>query len=50
MGNGLFERYKDQVEKADEILGYSIKTLCLEEFDRKIKPDSIYTACAFCGL
>ncbi|WP_160138425.1 ACP S-malonyltransferase [Chryseobacterium sp. c4a] len=29
MGKGLFEEFPDIMEKADEILGYSIKELCL---------------------
>jgi malonyl CoA-acyl carrier protein transacylase len=31
MGKDLFDRYSDQMAEADEILGYSIKTLCLED-------------------
>ncbi|WP_202128721.1 ACP S-malonyltransferase [Paenibacillus dendrobii] len=30
MGEGLFEAFPDLVEKADTILGYSIRTLCLD--------------------
>ncbi|AHC73594.1 ptzL [Candidatus Endolissoclinum faulkneri L5] len=30
MGKNLFDRYPDYVAEADDILGYSIKTLCLE--------------------
>ncbi len=33
MGEGLFEKYADLTAKADEILGYSIKELCLEDAD-----------------
>ncbi|AJG79665.1 MULTISPECIES: ACP S-malonyltransferase [Bacillus cereus group] len=31
MGAFLFDKYKELTEKSDEILGYSIKTLCLED-------------------
>jgi malonyl CoA-acyl carrier protein transacylase len=31
MGGDLFDRYKELVDKADSILGYSIKELCLED-------------------
>ncbi len=31
MGLGLFERFKEQVATANEILGYSIENLCLED-------------------
>lgn len=31
MGEGLFDLYPELVAQADEILGYSIKTLCLED-------------------
>ena len=31
MGAELFKRYPQLVEQADEVLGYSIKTLCLED-------------------
>ncbi|WNO11548.1 ACP S-malonyltransferase [Teredinibacter sp. KSP-S5-2] len=31
MGEGLFDQYPDLVKKADKILGYSIKELCLQD-------------------
>lgn len=31
MGASLFDQFPDLIEKADRILGYSIKTLCLED-------------------
>jgi trans-AT polyketide synthase/acyltransferase/oxidoreductase domain-containing protein len=31
MGQGLFDEFKELTKKADEILGYSIKQLCLED-------------------
>jgi malonyl CoA-acyl carrier protein transacylase len=31
MGSGLFDRYPDWTAQADEILGYSIRELCLED-------------------
>ena len=31
MGKGLFERYRVHVEEADDILGYSIENLCINE-------------------
>ena len=33
MGEGLFEKYPELVEKADDILGFSLKSLCLEDPD-----------------
>lgn len=36
MGQALFDDFKDLTEKADRILGYSIKELCLENPDRKL--------------
>lgn len=30
MGSGLFDEFKELTDQADEILGYSIKRLCLE--------------------
>ncbi len=33
MGEGLFDSYPELVEQTDAILGYSIKTLCLEDPD-----------------
>jgi malonyl CoA-acyl carrier protein transacylase len=34
MGMGLFDEFKIYTEQADEILGYSIKKLCLEDPDK----------------
>jgi malonyl CoA-acyl carrier protein transacylase len=34
MGNALFDAFPEYVAKADAILGYSIKTLCLEDQDQ----------------
>ena len=36
MGEGLFEKYADLTAKADDILGYSIKALCLEDADENL--------------
>jgi trans-AT polyketide synthase/acyltransferase/oxidoreductase domain-containing protein len=36
MGRGLFEKYREQVATADQILGYSIEALCLEDRDRRL--------------
>lgn len=36
MGDGLFDKYPDLVEKADAILGYSIKELCLSDPRREL--------------
>lgn len=33
MGGELFDEYQSLIEKADEILGYSVKALCLEDPD-----------------
>ncbi|QDH19798.1 ACP S-malonyltransferase [Saccharibacillus brassicae] len=37
MGEGLFEAFPDLVEKADAILGYSIRTLCLDNPEGKLR-------------
>jgi len=36
MGRELFDKYGDLVDKADKILGYSIKELCLEDSRREL--------------
>jgi len=36
MGGDLFDQYPDLTAKADEILGYSIKTLCLQDPDKSL--------------
>ncbi|HEX2132402.1 MAG TPA: ACP S-malonyltransferase [Actinophytocola sp.] len=36
MGRGLFEEFPELCRRADEILGYSIETLCLENPDRRL--------------
>ncbi len=36
MGEEVFDEYSDLVSKADEILGYSIRTLCLEDPDSQL--------------
>ncbi len=36
MGAELFEQFPEQVAQADGILGYSLKTLCLEDPDRQL--------------
>jgi trans-AT polyketide synthase/acyltransferase/oxidoreductase domain-containing protein len=36
MGERLFEEFKEYVEQADQILGYSLKELCLEDPGRKL--------------
>jgi trans-AT polyketide synthase/acyltransferase/oxidoreductase domain-containing protein len=37
MGEGLFDEYKELTEKADHILGYSIKDLCLQNPENKLR-------------
>lgn len=34
MGKGLFEKYQSLIEQADQLLGYSIKELCLNDPER----------------
>jgi len=34
MGGELFDEYSELIEKADKILGYSVKSLCLEDPDK----------------
>lgn len=36
MGADLFDKYEDYVKQADEILGYSIKELCLSDPEQKL--------------
>lgn len=36
MGDGLFSQFPDLVEKANQILGYPIQTLCLEDPEDKL--------------
>ncbi len=36
MGEGLFDEFRDLTRKADDILGYSIKELCLEDPEGKL--------------
>lgn len=36
MGDGLFERFPQLTERADEILGYSIRDLCVDDFERRL--------------
>ena len=36
MGEELFDGYSDLIEQADTILGYSLKTLCLEDPEQKL--------------
>lgn len=36
MGESLFDEFKEYTEKADKVLGYSIKELCLEDPDDKL--------------
>ena len=36
MGGTLFDEFEDLTRKADKILGYSIKTLCLEDPNREL--------------
>lgn len=36
MGQGLFERFPKMIEEADEILGYSIAKICLENPDNRL--------------
>ena len=36
MGEGLFEAFPEETAKADEVLGYSIRQLCLEDPDNQL--------------
>lgn len=36
MGGALFDEYREWVRKADDILGYSIRELCLEDSKKKL--------------
>ncbi|GAX59888.1 (acyl-carrier-protein) S-malonyltransferase [Candidatus Scalindua japonica] len=36
MGGELFDQFSELVKQADEVLGYSIKNLCLEDTDKKL--------------
>ena len=55
MGEGLFEAMPKMTAKADEVLGYSIKTLCLEDPENKLNQTEftqpalyVTSAMAFC--
>lgn len=37
MGKDLFEKYPDLVKKADEVLGYSLSDLCINDSEDKLK-------------
>ncbi|MBF0103655.1 MAG: acyltransferase domain-containing protein, partial [Desulfobacterales bacterium] len=37
MGESLFDEYKELTAQADEILGYSIKQLCLENLENNLQ-------------
>jgi malonyl CoA-acyl carrier protein transacylase len=45
MGKGLFDAFPGLTAAADEILGYSIETLCLDDPDRRLG-QTAYTQCA----
>jgi trans-AT polyketide synthase/acyltransferase/oxidoreductase domain-containing protein len=45
MGASLFERFPDWTSQADEVLGYSIRTLCLEDPDN-VLGQTAFTQCA----
>lgn len=52
MGEALFDEFKDLAFQADEVLGYSIRTLCVEDPDLKLNQTqytqpAIYTVNAF---
>ncbi len=36
MGSGLFDEFEELTAKADDVLGYSIKKLCLEDPDQQL--------------
>jgi trans-AT polyketide synthase, acyltransferase and oxidoreductase domains len=42
MGAALFDRYPKLIRDADELLGYSIRSLCLEDPDKRLE-DTSYT-------
>ena len=42
MGDSLFDEFNELTDKADSILGYSIKQLCLEDPNKKLG-DTLYT-------
>jgi hypothetical protein len=44
MGGELFDVFRDLTQKADDILGYSIKTLCLENPNRELNQTQ-FSAC-----
>jgi trans-AT polyketide synthase/acyltransferase/oxidoreductase domain-containing protein len=45
MGLGLFDSFPDFVEKACEILGYSLKKMCLHDPEKKLN-QTLYTQLA----
>lgn len=40
MGQGLFERFPELTQQADDILGYSIQSLCLEDSEGRLNQTS----------
>lgn len=55
MGAALFEQFPEQVAQADKILGYSLKTLCLEDPDQQLSntrftQPALYTVSALAFL
>lgn len=55
MGKDLFSKYPDLVKKADDILGYSIESLCLENPDESLgntqfTQPALYIVCALSYL
>lgn len=41
MGRGLFERFPDLCDRADQVLGYSIEELCLDNPERRLS-ETVY--------
>ena len=48
MGEDLFDRFSDLVAKADKLLGYSIKELCLEDPRRELNKTQFTQPALYC--
>ena len=45
MGADLFAQFPEEVDQANEILGYSLSDLCINGPEEQLRSNSIYPAC-----
>ena len=48
MGEALFERFSDELNTANTILGYDLKTLCLEDPNQQLNHTAFTQPALFC--